>query len=81
MDDSDIGTGLVVGALIATFAICITLGVPLANSVDARDAAQREACSYRCLHDHGRWPARVEWLGRDEAGRIKCECLSKELAK
>jgi hypothetical protein len=40
--------------------------------------ARREACSYACNLRHGRWPAKVEWKGRDAAGHIKCECFTAE---
>lgn len=59
---------------VIAFVVCPIVHVLTARIEDAR----RESCSYRCLHDTGRWPARVEWRGRDEQGRIKCECLNLE---
>jgi len=49
-----------------------------ASWVNRAEDARREACSYRCLHDTGHWPAVAVWIGRDEQKRIKCECLYTE---
>jgi len=46
--------------------------------IDRAEDARREACSYRCLHDTGRWPAVTVWAGRDEQKRIMCKCLNVE---
>lgn len=59
-------------------AVCFLFALLLGIQATRTDDARREACSYRCLQDTGRWPARVAWLGRDEQKRIKCECLSVE---
>lgn len=60
----------------------VSIGILVCDATQesrAKDDARQEACSYRCLLAHGRWPTQVEWLGREEGTkRIKCECLYSE---
>lgn len=65
---------LVVAAVVGT-------ATYFAGASAGRTDGYNEACSYRCNLSTGRWPAKADYEGRDDKGRLKCKCWQAEETK